>query len=120
MTWQDLVGFVAVGAFLAVIGKGVSTLVFGGATRAGESGWRGVYYVTMWLHPVLTGGLLGAFTTLPAPTGMGSGLAGKVIWYALAGGFSPALYSAVRSVIKQRIAREEISNSMRPPARGDE
>ena len=100
MELSQLGGFLAIGALLAILGKGVTKMVFGSAPKAGRKGWKGVFYVTLWLQPIVAGALIGLCRPLPAPVFIGDKLLGSVIWYALAGGMSPAIYSAFRSAVK--------------------
>lgn len=110
MQLADLVGLGAVGALLAFLFQGLANLVFGTGKRAGSPGWRGVYYVTMWAHPMLAGAALGYYgTSLPAPLGLGAERVGRVIWYALAGALSPMLYDAVQGMIKHKLAKAGVS-----------
>lgn len=104
MEFSEIGGFVVIGALLAVLSKGLT-----GATgaRAGSPGWRGVYYVTAWLHPVVAGAALGLISSLPAPEYVGDGTAGRVIWYALAGGLSPMCGRVISSVLEHLTARRE-------------
>lgn len=98
----------AVGALLGLIGRLVNSAVFRGRRKATATGWRSWFYLTAGWHPVVAGALLGALaSTLPAPEFLGSGLAGRVIWYALSGGFSHAIYRTVDTMFKQRAARNE-------------
>ena len=98
--------FLVVGALLSVLGRGVSELVFGGKPRAGFKGWRGVWYVTLPLHALLAGALVGLVaTTLPVPPGMGAGVAGRVFWYALSGALGTVCYDVIKGVVKQAAAR---------------
>lgn len=105
MSWHDLIGFFVVGALLSLIGKGVSSIVFNGAPKAGCAGWRGVFYVTLWAHPIVAGAIVGYYVQIPMPIGLGESDVARSMWFALAGGNSNALYSSVRSVIKQIEAR---------------
>ncbi|MCK4718297.1 MAG: hypothetical protein KAT70_06475 [Thermoplasmata archaeon] len=98
----EFASMLVVGALLAAIGKGVTRNVFGSEPKAGRKGWRGVFYVTLWAHPILAGALLGLPAWLPAPTFMGDHLLGRVLWYALAGVFSSTAYDAIASLVKQR------------------
>lgn len=108
MELVDLLSFAVVGALLAGIGKGINSMVYGSAgPKPGHKGWRGVWYVTLWLHPIVVGGLLGLSPWLPAPEAMGSTTAGRVLWYAAAGLFASTLYDAIRGFIKQRFAIRE-------------
>lgn len=105
MSFMDIGGFLAVGALLALVGKGVTSMVFRGGPKAGRKGWRGVFYVTMWAHPLVVGALLGLVPSLPAPGFMGSGTVGSVIWYALAGGFSSTCYNVLHFALQHRAER---------------
>ena len=102
MTLVDFAALLAVGALLSAVGKGVTTLVFGSGPKAGRKGWRGVFYVTMWAHPIVVGALLGIGPWLPAPAFMGDAFLGRMVWYALAGVFSTTAYDGVSLLIKHR------------------
>lgn len=105
MSFDPFLSFVVVGATLAAIGVAFSQLVFDGKPRAGLRGWRGVWYVTLPFHAIVVGAALGHFaTTLPTPTWMGSGAAGRVMWYALSGALGTVCYDTVKGLIKQRAA----------------
>jgi hypothetical protein len=116
MELVDTLSLLVVGAILAAIGQGITGMVFGKGPKAGHKGWRGVFYVTMWAHPILAGALLGLVPDLPAPEFMGEAWLGGVLWYALAGVFSSTAYDGVSTWFKQRTAR----NSQPPPPGGDE
>jgi hypothetical protein len=108
MSLYELGGFLTVGTLLAAVGRGVTGHVFGGAPKAGRRGWRGVFYVTMWAHPLLAGAVLGhGLESLPAPDFMGDGSAGRVIWYALSGVFSHSCYDLFSNMIKHQKAKAE-------------
>lgn len=113
MELVDFASLLVTGAVLAAIGRGMTAMVFGKGPKAGRPGWRGVFYVTLWFHPILVGALLGLIPSLPAPEFMGSGHAGRVMWYALAGVFSSTAYDAVSNILKHRKA-ERTSNPPRP------
>lgn len=112
METSDLLTLLAVGAFVAGILKGVNSMV---GARAGAAGWRGVFYVTIWLHPVLLGALFGLPNWFPAPHFMGDAIAGRVIWYGLSGMFSSTAYDAISTILKHVGAVKE-RNSIAPPA----
>jgi len=94
VTLSDLLSFLAVGCFLAIVGEVIARGV--GPSR---SGWRRFYHRTILAHPILVGALFGFADDLPVPVGMGTGLAGRLIWFALAGGLSAAIYKGVRAYI---------------------
>lgn len=104
MEFSEVGGFLAVGALLALIGRGVVSSV---KARAGSPGWRGVFYVTQWAHPILAGAALGLISSLPAPVYVGDGTAGRVIWYALAGGMAPTCGRVITSVLEHVAARKD-------------
>lgn len=93
------------------------------SAKAGDKGWKGVYYVTLPAHPVLVGALIGLIPWLPIPDGLvkegyevfgrlGTGILGGVvckIGYDL-------IVSTVRRMLGQRGARD--GNSTPPPAGG--
>lgn len=115
MGLNELASMLAVGALLAALGRGVTGMVYGSGPKAGHPGWRGVFYVTMWAHPILVGMLLGIPPWLPAPEFMGEAMLGRVLWYAVAGVFSSTAYDAISSIIKQRAGRDS-APPKRPPA----
>jgi H+/Cl- antiporter ClcA len=96
VTISDLLSFLAAGCLLAIVGE-VAVRMVGPARR----GWRRIYHQTILAHPILAGALL-AFLDLPVPEGMGTGLSGRVIWFALAGGLSAVIYKGVRVFIASR------------------
>ena len=108
MELGHLIAFVVVGALLAILGKGIHGMVFPkGVSKAGHPGWRGVFYMTMWVHPIIVGAIIGIPAWLPAPEMMGDHTAGRIIWFALSGGIAPTCYNAVMSVVKQRAGIRE-------------
>lgn len=107
MQGDHLFALLSVGALLAAMTKGVTTIVFDGKPDPSARGWRGVFYVTLWAHPILIGALVGAVLRLPSPAFLGDAVAGRAIWFALSGVFSSSAYSAVNSAVKQRNARGE-------------
>lgn len=102
---SDLFAFLVVGAVLGAIGIRLDRFIFGAGQRAGRKGWRGVFYVTSWSHPILAGGAIGfMFPSLPVPTWMGGGQAGSTFWYMLSGICSTTLYMGVDRILKHRLA----------------
>lgn len=103
---MDLSSFgslLVVGAVLGIIGRGITGLVFQGGRKLLATGWRAVFYRTMWAHPVIVGALVGLlFVSLPAPDFMGDGLGGRVLWYSLAGGESHLIVRVVDAMFKRK------------------
>lgn len=114
MEWEHLGALLAVGCVIAVVGQNVNKMVFGGAPKAGRTGWRAWWYLTLWCHPILVGALCGLPPWLPAPEFMGSHTAGRMVWFSLAGIFSSSAYDAVAGVLKHREAKRERSTSTPP------
>lgn len=95
--------FLVVGAVLGALGKGIQSLVFKGCPKHATSGWRRLFYRTMWLHPMAAGAVLGLTGWVPVPEFMGTGLASGAFWYALAGAQAHTVVRLVDSEIKSRI-----------------
>lgn len=77
--------------------------------KAGDAGWRGVYYVTYRAHGIFVGAVLAALAHSTAGTGInvpesfGTSLAGAIVWGAASGGAAMALYTSTVGVIRARI-----------------
>ena len=63
------------------------------------------FHATIPVHPVMAGAALGFLSSLPAPTWMGSGTAGRVLWYALAGVLAVPVFRVVRRAVDARGAK---------------
>lgn len=82
--------------------------------KKGDTGWRGVYYVTLPAHPVVVGALLGFVPMLPVATPLaveGYDGAARLATYLLAGfvckvGYD-LLVATLRRALGQKEAREE-------------
>lgn len=93
MTLDSILPLVAVGCLLAVVGQGIQPYA---------PPWRW-WHQTLWLHPIVGGAAIGlAARSLPVPEGMGDGIAGRVLWYALAGILAVPLYEGAQAWIKRR------------------
>ena len=102
MDFSQVGSLVVVGAVLGLVGRQISKLVFQGKPKMQATGWRKVFYRSMWAHPVVAGMVLAlAASSLPAPEYLGDGLAGRVIWYALAGGWSHSIVKIVDAMFKK-------------------
>lgn len=93
------------------------------SAKAGDKGWKGVYYVTLPAHPVIMGALIGFFPWLPVPdelTKEGYEFAGRLGTGILSGVVCKVGYdmiiSTVRRMMGQKGARD--GNSAPPPAGG--
>lgn len=96
MTLDSILPLVAVGCVLAVIGQGINDP---------PPRWRW-WRRTLWLHPAIGGAGVGLlFRSLPVPEAMGEGLAGRALWYALAGILAVPLYEGAQAWIKARSER---------------
>lgn len=116
MQLEQLASLLVVGALLAALGRGVTSWVFPDGMskpiiralpRKGWAAWRRVFFLTMWLHPIVAGALLGVPDWLPAPAFMGTEdklLVGRVVWYAVSGVFSSAAFYRVEGTIRGSLA----------------
>lgn len=97
MALDSILPLVAVGSLLAVIGQGIQPTI--------PEHWQ-VWHQTRWLHPVIGGALIGLCArSLPVPDAMGSGIAGRALWYALAGILAVPLYEGAQAWIRRRAER---------------
>lgn len=92
------------------------------SAKAGDKGWRGVYYVTLPAHPVILGALIGLIPWLPIPeqlTKEGYEFAGRLGTGILSGVVCKVGYdmiiSTVRRMMGQGAAREARETSTPPP-----
>lgn len=91
------------------------------SAKAGDKGWKGVYYVTLPAHPVIMGALLGLIPWLPIPGELmkeGYEFAGRLGAGILSGVVCKVGYdmiiSTVRRMMGQKGARDGTSTP--PPA----
>lgn len=90
--------------------------------KKGDTGWRGVYYVTLPAHPVVVGVLLGFVPWLPSVEGLskdGYDLAARVGTYALAGivcktGYD-TLISTAKRLLQSKLASVDVGGSASKP-----
>jgi H+/Cl- antiporter ClcA len=78
------------------------------SAKAGDKGWRGVWYVTLPAHPVIIGLLLGLIPWLPVPEALtkdGYELAGRLGTYALAGIVCKLGYDTLVSTVRRQIGQ---------------
>lgn len=92
------------------------------SAKAGDKGWKGVYYVTLPAHPVIAGALIGLIPWLPVPddlTKEGYEFAGRLGTGVLGGVVCKVGYdliiSTVRRLLGQKGARDG-SSTPPPPA----
>lgn len=93
------------------------------SAKAGDKGWKGVYYVTLPAHPVIIGGLFGLIPWLPIPDELvkeGYEFAGRLGTGVLSGVVCKVGYdliiSTVRRMMSQGAARAESGASTPPPS----
>jgi hypothetical protein len=103
MDLEQLASLLAVGAFLGGLGKRITTLVFPYGTKGKHRGWRRIWFLTMWAHPILAGVGIGLTGLLPNPAFLDNGkdfALGGAIWYGLAGMLSSAAFYRLDSMVK--------------------
>ena len=90
---------------IGTLGEVVKNLV---RAKAGDKGWRGVYFVTYRAHAILVGASLGALcfagVELPVAEGFAEG-AGPVLFYACSGALAMIGYDAIVKTIKRTMER---------------
>jgi hypothetical protein len=73
--------------------------------KEGFKGWKGVYRVTMKLHSLILGGLLGVIPGLPVTESLATeGVAGSVLFYVGAGCGAMIGYASVVGTFKDALA----------------
>ena len=95
----------ALWATVLFLGLGLEVLKRFVGPTAGKRGWRGVYEVTMPLHAMALGALLGLVPGLPRPTSFGVETAGGVLFYLSAGVLSVLAYDVVRRGVVKAVER---------------
>lgn len=109
MDLEQLASLLAVGAFLGGIGKPITQMVFPNGTKGKHTGWRWVWFATMWAHPILAGMLIGLSGYLPSPAFLDNGKdfqLGGALWYGLAGMLSSTAYYRLDSMVRGAEAEE--------------
>lgn len=114
----ETIVIVAVALVIGMIGEIAKKLV---GAKAGDPGWKGVYFVTFRAHGLVAGaGLMLALWAqgLPLPEFFGEGAGGAVLAGLFAGGLAmigyDVLYEGVRGWLRHKLAVTE-RTSMRPP-----
>lgn len=97
--------FIAVALGLAVLGEVIKRLVIPKGNPPVLPGWRGVYRVTMPLHPMLGGIIIGCIPGMPCPEYIHT-LTGKALYFMAAGMSSGWGFAAVKHIAKERAGIE--------------
>ena len=87
---------------IGLAGEGVKRIV---GPTAGKKGWRGVFEVTMFAHPMAVGALVGLIPGLPRPESFGTETAGGVLFYLSGGVLAVLAYDIVKRGILRVLAR---------------
>lgn len=110
----------AIAIVVGMVGEIIKKLV---GAKAGDPGWRGVYFVTFRAHGLIAGALLavGLWSLgLPLPEFFGTDIGGAILVGLLAGGIAmigyDVLYEGVRAWIRHQLAAAERRSG--PPAAG--
>lgn len=106
MSWLSLVGISMV---IGMTGQVMKQLI---GAKAGDTGWRGVYFVTFRAHALVAGAALTAglwYLGLPLPAALGTELGGAIAHGLFAGMLAmvayDVLYKGVRAVVQHRLAQ---------------
>lgn len=113
MNWTALLSnptIIVLALVIGTLGEVTKRLV---KAKAGDKGWRGVYYVTLPAHPMIVGALIGLVPWLPIPEGLvkeGYEFAGRLGTGLLAGAVCKIGYDGIvataRRMLGQGTARE--------------
>src|SRR5262245_39288845 len=90
---------------IGTIGETIKRLV---GAKAGDHGWKGVFYVTLPAHPVIIGMLFGLVPFLPTVEAFdkeGYELAGRLGTYTLAGVVCKVGYDSIISTIRRQLGQ---------------
>lgn len=87
---------------IGLAGEGVKRLV---GPTAGKKGWRGVYEVTMFAHPMLVGAAIGLIPGLPRPASFGTEMAGGVLFYLSGGVLAVIGYDVIKRGVVKALGR---------------
>lgn len=103
MEWITLIAITLV---VGMVGEIVKKLV---GAKAGDPGWRGVYYVTFRAHALLAGGGLAVglwALGLPIPQIFGDSIGGALLLGMLAGGIAMIAYDVIVEGVRQWIRHQ--------------
>jgi len=123
VNWQALISNPTIVIIAFVIGTGGEVAKRAVNAKAGDAGWKGVYYVTMPAHPILVGALIGLIPWLPIPEALtkeGYEFAGRLGTGVLSGvlckiGYD-VLVSTAKRLLGQGAARVAAVAASTPPA----
>jgi len=108
--WTDLILSPAVIVTALAIGTFGEVAKLAISPKAGDVGWRGVYYVTLPAHPVIVGALLGLIPLLlAAPSLVTEGYDGaaRFATYLLAGIVCKVGYDVIVSTMRRALGQEQ-------------
>lgn len=104
----EVILFLLVPLIIGAMGEAAKKLILGTVkpSKEGYKGWRGVYVVTLRLHAVIVGaliGLVGHSFEIPTPDYFGTSLGGVVLAYACAGVIAAFAYDMLVKVPRNLI-----------------
>lgn len=95
--------FLVVALCLGITGEVVKRLVIPKENPKVLTGWRGVFRVTLPLHPAVVGLLLGLMPFMPCPDVVCDTITDRALYYMAAGMLSSYVYAALKHVFKERV-----------------
>lgn len=95
--------FLVVSLALGIVGSVIKVAVLGKYRSRVFVGWRHWFHMTLPLHAMLTGALLGMMPFMPCPEDICTEGAIKVLYYAASGMLSSYVYDLVRHIAKVRL-----------------
>lgn len=89
------------------------------SAKAGDKGWKGVYYVSLPAHPVIVGALFGLIPWLPVPEELTK--EGYEFWGRLGAGILSGVvckvgYDMIVSTVRRMLGQAGARSSTPPPA----
>lgn len=117
--WTDLLlnPIIVIAALvIGTVGEVVKRSV---SAKAGDHGWRGLFYVSLPAQPVLFGTALGFIPWLPVPESLhkeGFELAARIGTYAFAGVVCKVGYDSIVSTLRRQLGQAQARASSLPAA----
>lgn len=97
--------FLVVSLLLAVVGEVLKRIILP-RDRKSATGWRWWFYITLPLHPLGAGGLIGLLPFMPCPVAICPTTTHRVLYYAAAGVLSSYVYAAGKHLYKKYVGED--------------
>lgn len=107
--------FLVVALALGVIGEVMKKIITPNGSK-GLKGWRWAWNVTLPLHAVAVGFLLGLMPFMPCPDDVCASGFSRALYYSAAGMLSSYVYAGVKHFAKEKLGGDAPHDSVVPPA----